>query len=446
MLASPVHAQAAKEVELQEKVRKLEQELADARSQLKRLRGKDAPGVVDMLEEDFQKLLKKDRQATFMLQAAQQFLDPTDNNRWNNDANSTTLIRQHRSQAAIPLLLKYLIVRPEADRGSGGVNGYLETLTVLTGEDVKRLYAKAGSAEEFVKQWWFAGKDRITVDFEVMQREQLERVVATLFMVDQRARFRSRRELPHWYPNEIHAAMLPILLERCGVDGAGKNKASGQALDQDVISALAQLRMNGEAPYLDKLAKDPKQSASARLICMLANHAAGEDLATEALLDLHMKEKNLEIREAALSLLPESTAPPSSAPRLLAALDDPNARIRSAAISAMTAIPVPAALPKLAQMLERTAAGAPANDWRNVLSAVTRIGSTEATQVMAAQLETCVKNKNWANSIYYVLSEFEKLTGQQWNEAGAHDNAFYIAKANQALEWWRGQNKKDKKP
>jgi HEAT repeats len=392
-------AQAAKEAEIRERIQQLEKELAELRGQLERLRGKEPADIVAVLDQDYQDLLKKDRQASFVQQAAQHLLETNRNTHWHSYITAMEVLRKHRAQASVPLIVKYMMVHPAKDPNLGNVKTYLDTLVILTGEDVKGIYVKEATPENFAKNWWLPRKDKITVDMNRMNRQQLERVLAALLAESERGDrdyspgraefstyelssklsrsiYRSSVDRPAWYENEIHPAMLPILLERCGVDGG--DKTSGRALQYHVIPMLAQLRKDGEAPNLDAVAKDRNQPATVRMACLLANHVAGEDIATEAMLELYTKEKNLEIRLAALLMLPSTVMPRKAAPQLLEALDDPNAHIRSAAVIAMASIPVPGALPKLAQMLEGSPADARRGNNQSLLRAVAVHGSAQA--------------------------------------------------------------------
>src|SRR5262245_34691753 len=106
---SRLNGQSPREAELQEKIRKLEGELADAR---RRLQDKEFD-IQAALDRDYQELLNKDRQATFLRQAAQHFAEKGGG--WGY-RSAHEILRKHRSQAAVPLILKYMISQNVANR------------------------------------------------------------------------------------------------------------------------------------------------------------------------------------------------------------------------------------------------------------------------------------------------------------------------------------------
>lgn len=453
-------AQPETAAQIQAKILKLEDELQRLRIEFAKASGKETnepPILQTQMEIEFRAMLKNDR-ARGALEKAANLLE---GNIFDEDAYG--LIRTNRSLAAIPFLLKKLHER-QSDLD-------LATLAILTGEDVAAHY-KRGDPNALITNWWIPSKKTLRVDLKHMNRERLTRVVDTLLkIIDDKltnrglsnditaaavqrklnnAKQLSSTESRGWYDEEVVSDMLPILLDRAGVRPDAN--AVDPRLNYTVIPLLATLRRQGEAAELDKFIRDETQPSATRLIAMRALVQAGEDLPTAFVLDLYKQAKSLEVRVAAILTLPWSDDPQRGSEQLVAALDDPNIHIRAAAVLSLGSIAAPAAVPKLIKMLDdqtrdekrpqelvRYSEGNPGTV--NILRALAESGSREATQHLVARLEMLMDQNAEKSVMRDTLQAFESLTGMVWIRPGAEASQYRFAAA-QAIEWWRGQQRK----
>ena len=376
--------------------------------------------------------------------------------------NALVIVRRARSNASIPLLVKYVHLERSQE--------ITDTLIILTGEDISALLRLANggksdpvsSRTKLATTWWFPNKAKITTDPGKMSKEQLQVVidrqlaVAELGMRDSSSApsgsaYRISQILESlnrpglygrqqtWWPEEVHPAMLPAILAKTGYIPPGAANAAAPArevypIPYAAIPMLAALRNYGEAPDLDKIADDKQQNSATRLTCILALHHAGEDLNSQAVLSILENEKKLERRIVAILMLAHSRDKKAVVPKLLQLLDDPNVHIRSAAVHSLRRWAPKEALPQLKKMLEDME---PELDVRTVLSIVGAIPTNEARQTLASFLEVALKDEKKARHVSDALSVFEEATGERWTEAGAHDPAYYRAKTELALDWWK---------
>lgn len=411
------------------------------------------------LEQDYQELLKEDRRATFVREAAQDFLKNGPADYWTY-RNALEKLRKNPAKAAVPLILKHLLDLPADNRPVWQADDYVNALVILTGEDLRRHFTRGSRSDALVTEWWASRKDKIILDPAKMSKEQNERRLTLLLGLAAKndrgstsssaglayncsARLRSilspyASDRPTWFDNEIHTSMVPMVLERCGSDTEPSNGPDDRSINLQVVPMLAGLLKRGEAPELAKLGKDPNRPAAVRLSCLLAARVAGEDLPTGDIVEFYKGEKNLELRVLAVLALPATAKPSQAADELIAALDSNNANIRNAAIHALAKIQIPGAFTKLAALADQPSIQ---ENWltdRTLLDAIVQQGSPETKKFLAEQLELRL-NKNDDKSISSVLRAFETATGQRWIEPGAHDNQYYRARAAKAVQWWKNQ-------
>jgi HEAT repeat protein len=124
------------------------------------------------------------------------------------------------------------------------------------------------------------------------------------------------------------------------------------------------------------------------------------------------------------------------APTLLELLDDPNEHIQAAAIYASEGQAPKEMLPKLQKVLDELSPP------QAVYSAIETVGIMEGKEAQAALatfLSAALTNPKKSPYLYRALMAFEKSTGQNWIEAGAHPDGYYREKTKNALEWWKEQ-------
>ena len=183
-----------------------------------------------------------------MLEAADLLEKTNQNGRWQY-RDALKILRQTRSKAGVPLLMKYMV--KHAGDGSAHIliPEYADTLTLLTGKDIANPYghgrdrqaAVRDAVQELADKWWTPHQDEITTNLDKMTAEQLEVVAARLLKnagrehgFDERHgqteatayRFyqlmtyhvvhRSSSKSVAWYAEELRPAMVGPLLAQAG--------------------------------------------------------------------------------------------------------------------------------------------------------------------------------------------------------------------------------------
>jgi HEAT repeat protein len=423
--------------------------------------------VEKQLDRDYAELLKKEKDPTPVRKAAELFAGTNQGDRWTDYAAATAELRRCRAKAGIPLLLKYMILHADYSTSHVVIPEYVDTFVILTGKELADPYRYVrdrktpvrDAVDRLVKSWWLPNKAKITTDLGAMEREQLQLIVERLLQRSARAeRYYGSRDPAErvgyqlaavlqqerdgdgrWQAikAELHPAMVPLLLAAAGYEEKPPDQPAREdhAIPFGAIPLLAALRRDGEAPLLDKVAGDARQSSAVRLVCLFALHVAGDDLDTRALLELSKAEKKLERRILILTAL-GYCSDDAAVPPLLDALDDRNVHVRNAALPALIRQKPKAALPKLKKLLAEP--GSTGNVYA-ALNLVAEIGTREGVTILADFLKAAQDAGGRSRNLFHALRAFQTATGQRWIEAGAHDDAYYRGKAKEALDWWEKQ-------
>jgi WD40 repeat protein len=419
------------------------------------------------LDADFQELLKEEKDPQPLREAHRLFDQTNQSDRWTAYLDALALVRQHRSRAAVPLLLQYMV--QHASFGSFDSRAYVDTLVILTGEDIADPYRYVADRQKpvrdavhkLVETWWRPNRERLTTDLARMSPEQLQVIVGRLVgpvrgepgeepyadPAERADRILSsalgRREASRrrWWDEDLHPAMVPLLLAPAGFEEKPAAKPAGREnypIPYAAVPLLAALRRNGAAPPLDRIAADTGQNSATRLTCLLALYGAGEELRTGSVLPILESEKKLERRIVAILALGYCRDAREASQPLIKLLEDPNVYVRGAAVRALHAAKPPEALPQLRQLLED---GDAREAVLPTLSLVAAIGTAEAREVLARFLARALEEGPRSGHLLPALHIFEQATGHDWTEAGAHPDGYYREAARKALEWWKSEKR-----
>jgi hypothetical protein len=304
-----------------------------------------------------------------------------------------------------------------------------------------------------------AGQEAASTDPGKMSRAELQQAVARLVTQAERYELQERpgREpeatayriyhllyyrimgagSPHrstWTKEDLHAAMVPLFLEMAGYkDNPPEKPDKAGRIPYAAIRMLATLRTNGDAPGLDKIADDARQTSATRLTCALAVSVAGEALKTPVLLGVLEKEKDLELRLVAILALRYSREKRMVGEKLISWLDDPNGEIRTAAICALRGPLPPQALPKLKKAIDDLD---PPQAMVFVFDVIGEYKSRAACEMLAGYLSAAFEDREKRQHILPALSGFNKASGQRFMRAGAHNEEYYLDQAKAAVKWW----------
>jgi hypothetical protein len=423
------------------------------------------------LEAEYQELLRVEKNPQPIREAAALLAKTNQSDNWTAYMGATHLLRRHRSKAAIPLLMQYMIRHAEFGGGNGNVAEYVDTLAVLTGENIVNPYRYVADrvspvqegVEKLHRTWWTPNKNKITVEPEKMTASQREIVADKLLSRFARSSRHNRggrdsisvydlssavRDIlqPGGEPRgrlekePVHSALLPAILASAGYrpDDTKPNLPERRLheLLPSAVPMLAALRRDGAAPALDRLAEDKKLDSLLRLTCVLALTCAGEELKTSVLMSVIDSDPKVEHRTIAVLALAYAASIKPALPLLLKRLEDPNRDVRTAAVHVFAAHPTADALPRLKPILENVQ---PPEAIHVAFRAVGGVQTKEAKEMLANFLEQSLKDGKKGRYLYHALSAFEDATGRRSIEAGAHEEAYYREKAQLALEWWKKQ-------
>jgi hypothetical protein len=228
--------------------------------------------------------------------------------------NGLVLLRQSRSQAAVPLLLWALAEDPGTaltafDDGAVTLGILTGDPTYITGDEHRR--------KAVLKTW----KGPVKTDLDKFTPEQAE-FLASLLLVDTPRLWEPAQVLR---PAELSPVLVEPFLKLCSDD----TWRSGARV------ALAELRRAGKADQLDRVVKDPKRTAAARAGAAVALAKAGEPFPVNELQSMLESSGDVSTRV----LLAESFGLCKEAGKvedaLLLCLEDKNSLVRSKAAKSL---------------------------------------------------------------------------------------------------------------
>jgi hypothetical protein len=148
----------------------------------------DGDKLIQQLDADFEELVKKEKDPQPMREAARLLDQTNQSDRWMSYGDALAVIRRTRSKAAIPLLLKYMVLHAGYSSGHVLEPAYTDALTILTGKDIESPYQYVAERKKPVHdavqklndEWWQPNKDKISTDLSHMSKEQLQVIVHRL--------------------------------------------------------------------------------------------------------------------------------------------------------------------------------------------------------------------------------------------------------------------------
>lgn len=414
------------------------------------------------LEQDFVELLKTAENPQALLKA-ERLLETTNNNsRWTNYMAATRLLREHREKAAIPLLLRYIVLHTEPRSSLGSVSEYAKTISVVSGHRLEDPYESGpklgermrAKVEQIVAKWWSKQKHKLQTKVGKLSTDQL-RVIVDLLLKEIRKNGRfsgsggaidtaygayhrvfygvmSESSSDRFTLRVVHPDMVALALQSSGYNVFVKNVKAKKRyrIPYEAILILRELIKNGQRDAVAKIAGDKRQNSTVRLVCILSLYRAGGEFRTDDLLEILKQEKQMEHRLVLLCAL--QFGGKKSVPVLLSAMDDPNIEIATAAACAMRSARSPEALRKLEKLIRKS----PSNHPVLLLSALAEYKNGACRAILAALLRESLKGGPGTIDLSRVLSAFEDACEHRWLKAGRTDAQRRKA-AHTALAWYR---------
>lgn len=440
---------------------------ASVQARLKALQTPKSDELLSELEQQYLELLKTSPRARHILEAEQLLATTNDNSRWTNYSSATKLLRAHRDKAAIPLLLRYIVVHAERSSSHVMIPEYARTISAISGHRLPSPY-EAGpnlpdrmraAVTNIVDTWWSKQAADLATQPGKMSAEQLDVLVDDLLrrMKDggrlsgaggapDSAYFvyhimfygvmnpGSSSYEPPFKLTELYADMTPIVLQRCGFRTPGNDvpKSELRRFRYEAVPLLAALRANGLADGIDEIAADQQQTAAVRLTCLLSLFHAGEPLLTDELIQILEVAAGLENRMIALCALRQAGS--KAVPVLLEHLKDSNIEICTAAACSLRETQPREALPLIEHRIRES---------DNGQSLILLLGTLEAYEneagrrVLAGLVEDALEGRFSRQYLSRVVYAFENACDQDWSEVAGDREASYELQARVALDWYR---------
>ena len=149
-----------------------------------RMTPEDDP-LLRSLEQDFLDLLKKSAHVHDLLKAEELMVITDDYKRRSEYQKAIKILRSNRDAAAIPLMLRFMLIHEEIYFGSRISRDYRDAIAIIAGYylDMKDMFSSRKYQQfrllvsEAVTKWWNPVKDNLKTDFREMSKEQLKVVV-----------------------------------------------------------------------------------------------------------------------------------------------------------------------------------------------------------------------------------------------------------------------------
>lgn len=359
--------------------------------------------LLHLLEKEYLELLKKSPNATQLLKAEALLHQTNNNTHWTNYSAATKILKANRDKAAIPLLLRYIVIHSKRSARHVMIPEYRKTITYLTGEPMKELYRSGPNTEErmrekvldLVNNWWLKKKDELVVSPKKMSTDQLRVVVDRLVQrVTRDGDFSGsggRKDTAYRAYHVMNyriverstrtsiAPLLPemveLLLEPNGFGGKEDEAIAESGFPYAKIWILSELAKSTSAHLIAKIASDTEENSTVRMLCSLALFRAGREFPAENMLSMLKTETHLQKRLILLLSL-QWADEKEALPVLLEAMKDPNIEIATAAACALPSSNPPEAIPQLKKLIQR----------RNNVSPIlllNRLAKYESSQVRA---------------------------------------------------------------
>jgi len=431
------------------------------------------------LETDFVELLKKSKNFEALLDA-ERLLESTDEGaNWTNYSSATRILRQTRDIAAIPLLLRYIVLHSRHGNAHIRLPEYVHTISIIAGKDLTSLLNSLTSepsheesirtkVQELCDNWWSKDKLTLSIDSEQMSTEQLHIVAAKLLESVRSATdfsgaggksdsaygayhnvYYRLNDSPYGPPeiSPLHPSMLPMLLAPSGflapsgypTDQSPQGSRTNNRFPFEAVIVLREIAKNGGHEEIKSIVQDDNQNSTVHLICLLALYRAGYPYDTEKMLLLLTKETDLERRLIALLSLRWGDERATAA--LLTYLDDANIEIATAAACALVDARPPEAAPKLKKLLDRNFEEAPLM----LFSTIASFDSRETRAIIKDVLIEALEGKKNSQHLYRLLDAFAdawKIPREVYTEPNGTRDDNYARQARLALNYGLEQEKK----
>ena len=145
------------------------------RSRLK-LRTPVSDELLYELEKDFVDLLRESDHVDQLLEAEDLLVATDDSSHWTNYSAATQILRRDRDIAAIPLLLRYIVLHSKRSSRHVMIPEYRKTIVAISGHEIPAFYQSGpdtvtrmrSKVRELVNGWWRGAKKELVSDPDKM--------------------------------------------------------------------------------------------------------------------------------------------------------------------------------------------------------------------------------------------------------------------------------------
>ncbi len=403
------------------------QELRRTIERQEELAAAEGDTLLNALEMDFRNLAEVSDFKDQLLDAERHLDRTTTHSIWDY-RNGLKLLREYRDPAAIPLLLRFMVVYADTGNAHISIAHFRETLTILTGHDFPDFYVPGPDSKTKIRElvrrahedWWVKERELLTVDTNAMSVDQLRTIanylirevknngdftgsggeVGTAYRTYHNVQYRILRSSsdPQTQTDPIDSRLIPIFLDRF-------EKSSRNEFPYEAIWILADYAASGSEALIDEVARDVSRDPRIRLACALALHRSGQRFQTRNIVSLLKVAEDLQTRLIILATLRWGDRH-LTLPVLLDSLDDPNFEIASIAACALEDLKPPEAIPKIRRLIE----SAPNKTPLLLYNTIATYKTAEARAVLRDLLTDAVE-RNQEQKIYRLLSAY----ADAWN-------------------------------
>ncbi len=384
------------------------------------------------LEQDFVDLLKQSDHVEQLLEAEDLLIATNDDTHWTNYSAATKVLRVHRDLAAIPLLLRYIVLHSKRSSCHVMIPEYRKTIAAISGHELPKLYVAGPDLEarmrakvlDILDDWWRKEKTKLVVDPGKMTPGQLQVLVTNMlkevrdngdftgsggkpdsaygayhnvYYKVRRGSSSDRQEI-----TPLHPAMVPLVLAPSGYQPDLKSDAApGRGrFPYETIVILAEFVKNGHQAMIQTIADDQRQNATVRMACILALFRAGCEFQADQLIKLLENETDQERR--LIILLTLRWAGAEAVPVLLKHMEDVNIEIATVAGCALVDVRPKEAIARFEKLLDRHHVSAPLL----LYGALAKYKTPEAKALMTRLLTDVVEGRKNSQHIYMILRRF----------------------------------------
>lgn len=415
------------------------------------------------LEKDFLELLKTSKNHEELLEAEELLNETNDNTHWTNFSKATKILRGSHDLAAVPLLLRFIILHSKRSASHIMLPEYIRTIGLIAGKELPDFYQAGPDLEERMRvrvqslcnDWWRSAKSTLVTDPSKMTDEQL-RIIAEKLLKQVRYdgdfsgsggrrdtaygayhnvyyRLKSNDAAERHKIEPLQPGMLPLFLAPSGYlkDDLKIAQSTPQEFPYEAVIILSEYAKKIDANAIKTIARNTAQNSTVRMVALLALYRAGYPYETEQILQILSTESDLERR--LILLLSLRWGDERATAVLLKYMDDENAEIATAAASGLIDAQPSEAIPKIKKLFDRNFEEPPLMLLTTLSAFKSREGRELVEQLLIQALEG-KRNSRHLMRLLYAFTDSWEVPRELFRRSDDRD---YEKQARMALDYCR---------